>query len=119
MSECMEREIQEMLPDVLHGTIGPADRARIDAHLATCGSCREELDVIRAVHGAAVFTPSIDVESIVRQLPPYGITVPTPVERRVRTPVMRWLVAAGFALVAFGAGSVFVSQDEPATQTVA
>jgi len=113
MSECMEREIQEMLPDVLHGTIGPADRARIDAHLATCGTCREELEVLRAVHGAAVFTPPIDVESIVRQLPPYGIALPTPVERRVRTPITRWLVAAGFALVAFGAGSVMMNQSEP------
>lgn len=116
MSDCMEREIQETLPDVLHGTIGPADRARIEAHLATCASCRKELEVLRAVHGAAVFTPSIDVESIVRQLPPYGIAVPTPVERRVRTPVMRWLVAAGFALVAFGAGSVVMNQSEPATE---
>jgi hypothetical protein len=115
----MEREIQEMLPDVLHGTIGPADRARIDAHVASCSPCRRELEVLRAVQGAAVFTPSIDVESIVRQLPPYGIMVPTPVERRVRTPVMRWLVAAGVALVAFGAGSVFVSQDEPATRAAA
>src|SRR5688500_9246679 len=116
MSECMEREIQEMLPDVLHGTIGPADRARIDAHLATCGTCREELEVLRAVHGAAVFTPSIDVESIVRQLLPYGIALPTPVERRVRTPLTRWLVAAGFALVACGAGSVVMNQGEPATE---
>jgi hypothetical protein len=114
----MAREIQEMLPDVLHGTIGPADRARIEAHLATCGPCREELDVLRAVHGAAVFTPSIDVESIVRQLPPYGIALPTPVERRVRTPIMRWLVAAGFALVAFGTGSVLMKQSEPPRETV-
>lgn len=116
MSDCMEREIQETLPDVLHGTIGPADRARIEAHLATCAPCREELEVLRAVHGAAVFTPSIDVESIVRQLPPYGIGLPTPVERRVRTPIVRWLVAAGFALFAFGAGSVVMNQSEPTTE---
>jgi predicted anti-sigma-YlaC factor YlaD len=113
----MAREIQEMLPDVLHGTASPANRARIDAHLATCGPCREELEVLRAVHGAAVFTPSIDVESIVRRLPPYGIGLPTPVERRVRTPIMRWLVAAGFALVAFGAGSVVMNQSEPTGET--
>jgi len=119
MSDCMEHEIREMLPDVLHGTVGPADRGRIDAHLTGCGSCREELEVLRSVHGAAVFTPSIDVESIVRQLPPYGIAIPAPVERRVRTPITRWLAAAGFALVAFGAGSVVMNQDEPVTRTAA
>jgi anti-sigma factor RsiW len=119
MNNCVDREIQAMLPDVLHGTIGPAERARIDAHLASCSPCRKELEALRAVHRAAVFTPSIDVESIVRQLPPYGIMVPAPVERPVRTPVIRWLVAAGVALVAFGAGSIFVSQDEPLTRTAA
>ena len=116
MSDCMEREIQAMLPDVLHGTVGPAGRARIDAHLATCAGCREELEVIRAVQGAAVFSPSIDVESIVRQLPPYGVALPVPAERRVRTPIMRWLAAAGFALVAFGAGSALMNEDDPITQ---
>jgi anti-sigma factor RsiW len=115
----MEREIQETLPDVLHGTIGPAERARIEAHLATCAPCRDELEVLRAVNGAAVFAPSIDVESIVRQLPPYGIAVPTPVERRVRPPMMRWLAAAGFVLVAFGAGSVVMNQSEPTTEVTA
>ena len=116
MSDCMEREIQETLPDVLHGTVGPAERARIEAHLATCAPCRDELEVLRAVKGAAVFAPSIDVESIVRQLPPYGIAVPTPVERRVRTPMVRWIAAAGFVLVAFGAGSVVMNQSEPAAE---
>lgn len=115
MTECMEREIQEMLPDVLHGAVGPADRARIEAHLAGCARCREDLEVLRAVHGAAVFSPAIDVASIVRQLPPYQIITP-PVERGVRSPMVRWLVAAGLVLVAVGGGTVALRQGDVVTE---
>ena len=114
MTECMDREIQEMLPDVLHGTAGPAARARIEAHLAGCSPCREEMATLRAVHGAQVFTPSIDVEAVVRQIAPYRIITPV-VERGIRSPVLKWLVAAGFALVAVGVGSVVMPDAEVAT----
>lgn len=114
MTECMDREIQEMLPDVLHGTAGPAARARVEAHLAGCSPCRQELATLRAVHSAQVFTPSIDVEAIVRQIPPYRIITPV-VERGLHSPVLKWLVAAGFALVAVGVGSVVMPEAEVAT----
>ena len=110
MSECMERGIQELLPDVLHGKVAPGERARVETHLSGCSHCREELEVLRAVKEAAVFAPSIDVEGIVRQIPPYRIITP-PVERPVRSPVMRWLVAAGVALLVVGGGSVVMRDD--------
>lgn len=115
MNECMEREIQDLLPDVLHGTVGTAERARIETHLAGCRYCRQELDVLRAVEGAAVFTPLIDVAGIVRQIPPYGIVTPG-VERPVRTPIVRWLVAAGLALVAIGGGSAVMTHGDGGEQ---
>ena len=109
MNECMDREIQEMLPDVLHGTLMPADRARVEAHLAGCIPCRRELAALETVRAAAVFAPSIDAEAIVRQLPPYRVIVPA-TERGIRSPVMKWLVAAGFALIAVGGGSFVMRQ---------
>jgi len=111
----MEREIQDLLPDVLHGTVGTAERARIETHLAGCRYCRQELDVLRAVEGAAVFTPLIDVAGIVRQIPPYGIVTPG-VERPVRSPIVRWLVAAGLALVAIGGGSAVMRHGDAVEQ---
>ena len=111
MNECMDREIQDMLPDVLHGTLVPAERARVEAHVAGCTSCRSELAALETVRAAAVFAPSIDVEAIVRQLPPYRIITPV-TERAVRSPVVKWLVAAGFALVAVGGGSAVMRHGE-------
>lgn len=114
MNECMERGVQELLPDVLHGTVSPAERARIEQHLSACSYCREELEVLRAIKAAAVFAPAIDVGAIVRQIPPYGI-IPPAVERPVRSPVVRWLVAAGVALAVVG-GSVVMNDREAVVQ---
>lgn len=115
MTDCMEREIRDLLPDVLHGTLGGADRARVETHLAGCGYCREELDVLRAVRSAAVFTPSIDVAGIVRKIPPYAVITPA-VERPLRSPVIRWLVAAGIAVIAIGGSSSLLTHGDAVEQ---
>jgi anti-sigma factor RsiW len=112
MNECMEREIREMLPDVLHGTLVPGERARIEKHLATCDQCRQELEVLRLVHGAAVFAPSIDVERVVRQIPPHGIITPVVERPAPSRRMVGWLVAASVAFVVAGGGSVFMRQAD-------
>lgn len=109
MNECADREMKELLPDLLHRTLRSEDRARVELHVADCESCREELAVLRAVKSAAVFTPAIDVGSIVRQIPPYQRIVPT-VEAPARIRVTRWLVAATAALLIVGGGSVVLNR---------
>ena len=101
MNKCTEIEIQEMLPDVLHGSLDGRERARLEAHLLTCESCRGDLDVLRAVKSAAIFAPAIDVDRVVRQIPPYGTILPG-VEKPARTRVVQWLVAAAVVLVVGG-----------------
>src|SRR5882672_3180351 len=115
MNKCIESDIQEMLPDLLHGTLANDWRMRLEAHLATCESCREELDVLRIVKGAAVFAPFIDVDRVVRQIPPYATIVPG-VEQPARGPrLVTWLVAASLALAVVGGGSVLVTRQRAAT----
>jgi anti-sigma factor RsiW len=41
------RELVELLTDYLEGAIPPADRARIDAHLAVCDGCTTALEELR------------------------------------------------------------------------
>jgi len=114
MNECTENEIQEMLPDLLHGTL-PADaRARVDAHLASCEQCREDFEVLRAVKSAAVFAPVIDIDRVVRQIPPYRTIVPA-IERPAATRVVSWLVAASLAIVVIGGGSLILARRDVPT----
>jgi hypothetical protein len=111
MNKCINSDIQEMLPDLLHGTLADDARKRVEAHVATCESCQEDLDVLRTVKSAAIFAPSIDVDGVVRQIPPYRTIVPA-VERPASTRVVSWLVAASLALVVLGGGSVLMIQSK-------
>jgi anti-sigma factor RsiW len=111
MNKCINSDIQEMLPDLLHRSLSDNARKRVEAHVATCESCQEDLDVLRTVKTAAVFAPSIDVDGVVRQIPPYRTIVPA-IERPASTRVVSWLVAASLVLVVLGGGSVLMIQSK-------
>ena len=117
MNKCTVSDIQESLPDLLHGALAEAEKARVDAHVATCESCQEDLDVLRTVKSAAVFAPSIDVDRVVRQIPPYRAIVPA-VEAPARTRVASWLVAATLALFVVGGGSVLMTRQNSSGTSV-
>jgi len=53
MSESTCNEIAELLVDYADGELSPADASRVEAHLATCGDCRGELDRLRRSLAAA------------------------------------------------------------------
>jgi hypothetical protein len=109
MNKCIERDIQEMLPDLLHSTLARDARARVEAHLAGCAECSTDLEMLRTVMAAAVFAPSIDVDRVVRQIPPYTPVVPA-IERPARMRLVSWLVAASLALVVASGGSLLLQQ---------
>ena len=111
MNNCMDTEIQEMLPDLLHRTLAADTRARVEAHVASCEQCREELAVLRTVKSAAVFAPVIKVDQVVRRIPPYQKIVPA-VERPATTRVVSWLVAATMAIAVIGGGSLVLARRE-------
>jgi anti-sigma factor RsiW len=113
MTKCTELEIQEMLPDLLHRSLDINGLSRVEAHLATCESCIEELKVLRMVAGAAVFAPSIDNDQIVRQIPPYRMPVQPP-RVPARSRVVSWVVAASMLIVIAGGGSLLLA---PRNQT--
>jgi len=114
MNNCLDSGIQEMLPDLAHGNLDEPSRIRVEAHLASCESCREDLAVIYTVKNATVFAPTIDVQRVVRQIPPYRAIVPG-VQAPARSLVTQWLVAAGFIVALVGAGSLLMSRQDKVT----
>ncbi|HUR00615.1 MAG TPA: zf-HC2 domain-containing protein [Gemmatimonadaceae bacterium] len=120
MNNCANIEIQEMLPDVLHGTLQMGDRERVNAHIAGCEFCREELRILAAVKDAAVFAPEIDANRVVDQIPPYSRIEPA-FERPVRPRAVTWLVAAALAVVVAAGGSVLMTRgpSQPTTPSIA
>ncbi len=109
MNKCTDTEIQEMLPDLLHRTLADDARERVETHLASCESCREELEILRTVKSAAVFAPSIDIDRVVRQIPLYKAIIPSIEAPAWHRPV-QWLVAAAAALIIVVGGSILATR---------
>jgi hypothetical protein len=73
---------EELLAEYVDGTLGPAERARVESHLSTCGSCREEVALAGPTREALSSMPELDV--------PAGTTWPVVQRARQRK---RWLPA--------------------------
>jgi hypothetical protein len=70
MTECTNELLRDELPALAQGLLRPAEAARVQAHVAACASCAQELAVLRAA--ATVFaaaTPTIDTSAILAKLP--------------------------------------------------
>jgi anti-sigma factor RsiW len=107
MSDCVNVEMREMLPDLLHDALGVSDRQRLETHLAACSECATELEVLRTARRvlAAGATPRIDTAAIVRRLPA------TPAPRAVRPRNRSALrIAAALTFVSLGGISLVVAR---------
>lgn len=88
---------EELLAGYADGSLGADERARVEAHLATCETCQEELDLAAEALTSLESLPELD--------PPKGI--PFRVRRKTgRTPPRAWRIAgaAAAAAVLIGAG---------------
>ena len=98
MNDCVNAELRDQLPDLLHEQLEPAARALVMAHVDGCADCRAELELLRGVHGMLTnATPRVDVGSIVQALP---------ARRPTRPRWMDWRIAAAAVFIIVGGTSV-------------
>jgi anti-sigma factor RsiW len=65
MIDCPKGEIRDRLPEYVHGTLGLAERAQVEAHLAGCTACRDEVALLRTVRAAVMRrTPVVDTARV-------------------------------------------------------
>lgn len=108
MSDCLNVEIRELLPDYLSGTLSASRRAEVESHVATCSDCADELAMLRLVREAyAAATPAVNVGAIVAALP-----------RKASRPAMRswrhsqaFQIAAAVSFIALGGISLAVARS--------
>lgn len=121
MSDCLNVEIREQLPEYLSGTLSAHRRAEVEAHLAGCEDCADELELLRLVREAYAETaPAVNVDAIVSALP-----------RRASRPAIRtwrrshaFQIAAAVSFIALGGMSLAVARsffipESPRDTTVA
>lgn len=69
MSECVNAETRDYLPDYVHGQLDAARAAEVRAHISGCGECASEVELLRLVVATAPDAPEIDVARIAAALP--------------------------------------------------
>lgn len=119
MTDCMNAEVRDALPDLMHGRLSELNTVTMKAHVETCADCREELRILGEVRASAPLAPRIDVSRIVAALP---AAMPTAADQLVvaapararRSSSMLWKIAAAAALVATGS-LTFATVRRPVT----
>jgi anti-sigma factor RsiW len=104
MRDCPDGALRDLLPDFVHETLAPGDRATVAAHVATCTDCAAEVALIRAARRAFP-APTVDTARIVNALPG--------AKRAAVAGGLRgrqWLLAAGVSFVLLGGISIAVVQ---------
>lgn len=70
MSECLNTELRDLLPDLAAERLSGSERTRVAAHLASCESCAAEVELLRAARRVMTQgVPAVDVARIVAALP--------------------------------------------------
>ena len=121
MRDLTRDEMQDLLPELLHGRLSGDVAAAIERTVAADPDLAAELAMLRAVHAASARMPAIDVARIVAALPlPPEVVATTSVvddlaERRAAKRVMhvsRFVRAAAVVLV-IGGGTLIALSNGP------
>jgi anti-sigma factor RsiW len=111
MTDCPNVEIREWLPDYLSGTLASSRRVEVEAHVADCQDCQEELAVLRLVREAYAEAPAVNVGAIVGALPrPSARPVIQPATRTWRRS-HAFQIAAAVSFIALGGLSLTVARS--------
>lgn len=105
MRDCVNEEMRDRLPALVHGTLSSLDEARVRAHVAECAACAAELAVLETARRVLVASgPRIDTAAIVAAVTAPSLTLvrggasAAPRPRRTWVP-RRYLAAAASLLV--------------------
>jgi hypothetical protein len=101
-------DISALIPWYVNGTIGERERRRVDAHLAQCAHCRDELTREQWVYGsmtaetAVEYMPSVSLNRLQARLDGIGDAEDAHAAAKPRRRFMPWqgLMAASVAVIA-------------------
>ena len=118
MTECINTEVREALPDLLNGRLSALDTATMNAHVESCAECRAELELLREIRDSRI-VPAMDAARIASTIAPYGgqsVAAPQHVRRSVisRLGVLR--IAAAAVFIAAGGWALSTSTFWPASK---
>lgn len=129
MRELTRDELQDRLPDLLHGRLSAADAVALERALVTDPELTAELELLRSVQTAHTRTPSIDITRIVSALPAAPVPAVAPEiddlaqRRAAKRPMISYRFARAAALLVVVGGGTMVTlssgRSGPATSVTA
>jgi hypothetical protein len=118
-------DFAEAISGLADGTIDPAARPRVEAHLEACADCRQLLDDLRALRREASTLPREPLPAalwprVAARLREQGVRGGETETRRGRTGYWQWAAIAALLVIAVGAGLLVTwSRRPPAPATTA
>jgi len=106
MIDCPNGDIRDLLPDLLHDRLPPAQRIEVEGHVASCDACRAEFALLRDLRGTMARVPKVDTTAIAAAIPPYRATA--------RRSWVGWRAAAAITMIAAGGTSVAILNHQGA-----
>lgn len=118
MSDCTNGELRDLLPELMHGTLDAEKRRAVEAHVAACPECREELALLRAIRPALMGGPAVNAQRIAAAV---NARVPASHAPRTVRRVRPWsiAIAAAALLAVSGIGYAIALRGRSATPEVA
>ncbi|CAN5125866.1 hypothetical protein BH23GEM2_BH23GEM2_04500 [soil metagenome] len=110
MRDCVNAEVRDRLPELVHGLLEAAERAGVESHVAGCPDCAAEAALIRRAAGVITLAaPRVDSSRIAAALPMAGAIAP------LRTARTSWplRIAAALLVGIVGVGTLqYVTRDD-------
>jgi hypothetical protein len=111
-------DFAEAISALADGTLDPADRPRIEAHIEVCADCRRLLDDLRALRREATALPGEPLPAslwprVAARLRDQGVRGADTAMGRGRTAYWHWAAVAALLLIAVGAGLLVTWSRRP------
>lgn len=118
MSECTNGEMRDLLPELVNERLSAEMQLAVEAHVAECEECAEELALLRALRPALMREPGVDTQRIAAAV---RAQVPASARRGSSRSAAPWRLAiAAAALLAVSAiGYAMLTRARGATPEVA
>jgi anti-sigma factor RsiW len=118
MSDCTNGELRDLLPELMHGRLDAHVQRAVEAHVAVCPVCAEELALLRSLRTSLTRGPLVDARRIAAAVNVRVSPASARAGQRKRTP-WRIALAAAALLAASGVGYAVVSRDHARAPEVA
>lgn len=117
MRDCVNAEVRDRLPELVHGLLEAAERSDVESHVAECPDCAAEAALIRRAAGVmALASPRMDAARIAAALPLRGVSA------RAGRPMWSGSglrIAAGLLIAVAGLGALQYATRDRASDDVA